>query len=232
MIEENLTQAPNEEEGDVDVSKHLEESKSSEETKAPEESSERETEEEENTEPESTETEAGVTAKQMLRGYTQTRQELSAIREELNEMRRAKSPDYVDDERPLTKKDLTEWEVEKVKKQEEIDKKNLQRVDDDLDELRVQGIIKSEADEKALINYALAQKKAGRIKDLITAGHDWFELQEAKKSGAKVVAEAKTKVKQEAGSKIGTSSKTTTDKEEGFNYEEIHKTDLYGLISE
>ena len=67
MTEENLTTAPNEEEPVEEVSQ--------EETEDTEESPERETVEGENTE-----TEAEVTAKRMLQGFTQTRQEMADIK--------------------------------------------------------------------------------------------------------------------------------------------------------
>lgn len=214
-MENDLTPAPTEEETVEEVSQ--------EQTEATEEAPEGETVEEEKTEePETVQepTQADITAKQLLKGYTQTRQDIGEIRTILNDLK-GKKDEFVDEDKPLTKKELMEWEEAKERSKRESEQKVNQQIQDQLDDLRVRGVIKSKADEEAIFEYAISERKQGKNKDLITAGLDWQALQEAKREGGKVVAKAKTQVKQEAGSKVGTSQKTAST-EQGFDYKEIH----------
>jgi len=164
-------------------------------------------------------------AQALQKGYTLTRQELSEIKknqEAINEALKGinKSNEFQDDDAPLTVKGFLKLQDEQRRVKLEEDQKVNRQIDSQLDELKARGIIQSKADEDAVIEYAISQKKQGKNKDLMTAGLDWKDLQEAKREGGKVIAKVKTQVKQEAGSQVGTSQKSTGT-EQGFDYSEI-----------
>lgn len=176
-------------------------------------------------------------AQALQKGYTLTRQDMAEIKRNQQAIQEAlskinESKEFVDEDAPLTVKGFLKLQDEQRNIKVNEDRKINQQIEDQLDDLRVRGVIKTKADEDAVLNYAISEKKQGKNKDLITAGLDWQELQKAKLEGAKAIAQVKTKVKQDAGSKIGTSQKTKIEKEEGFNYEEIHNKDMSELISE
>ena len=173
----------------------------------------------------------------LQKGYTLTRQELAEIRRNQEGIQEAltklnKKDEFTDEDRPLTVKEFLKLQEEQRDTKIREDQRINQQIDTQIDELRVRGVIKSKEDEDAVLNYAISEKKQGKNKDLITAGLDWQELQEARKEGGKVLAQAKNKVKQEEGSKVGTSQKTKTEREQGVNYEEIHTKSLDELASE
>ena len=212
MTEENLTTAPNEEEPVEEVSQ--------EETEDTEESPERETVEGENTE-----TEAEVTAKRMLQGFTQTRQEMADIKrnqEAINEAlaNLSKKEDFSEDE-PLTVKTYLKMQEEQRTRQQKEQERVNAMIDGQVNDLKARGIISTKQDEDELMSFAVKHK----ITDLYRAAEIWAELQEAKKLGGKAMAQAKNKVKQEIGSQVGTSSKTTVE-EQGIDYNEIRNKSL------
>ncbi len=107
-------------------------------------------------------------------------------------------------------------------------------IDDTLAQLRIEGIIGNriaerinketgkkeifDPDQEDLIQYAIDKKEL----DLLKAAERWQEIKEAKEEAKKEIA--KTKTRQEEGSKVGTSSKMS-EESKGVNYETIHNTD-------
>lgn len=87
-----------------------------------------------------------------------------------------------------------------------------------LAQLRVDGTIKNDAEEKEFVNFALKIQEP----DILKAGRAWQEVKQAKEEARKEVLKAKTK--QDEGSKVGTSSKGT-EENKGINYEQIHNMD-------
>jgi len=164
-------------------------------------------------------------AQNLQKGYTMTRQDMAVIRENQQRIQEAlesikKDREGGDDEEeePLTiKKFLNIQEQQRKEKQTEDVRLN-QEIDRQLDELRVQGIVKTEEDEKALLDFAVKRK----IANLSNAAVQWKEIEDAKKEARKegLKEGLKGKVKAEAGSKIGTSQKAGT-KEQGIDYDEI-----------
>ena len=159
----------------------------------------------------------------LTKGYTTTRQDLSAFRDEilskLEELGEARKEEFGEDwqeEKPLTKKDVMEAiaEYEQSKAQENSYYEQL--VDDQLAELRTQGIITSAKDEEDLLTFAAEHK----ITDLSQAAAIWQEVKEVRQAKKAL----KSKVKGEAGSKVGTSEKTHPG-EQGVSYKEVHFKD-------
>jgi len=94
-----------------------------------------------------------------------------------------------------------------------------------LNDLRVQGIIKTEEDEKALMDFAVKKK----ITNLSEAATRWKEIEDARKEGLKQGLKGKVKV--DTGSKIGTSKKTGI-KEQGVDLGEIRSKSIEELAEE
>jgi len=160
----------------------------------------------------------------LQKGYTLTRQDMAEIKRNQEAIQEAltamgKKDDFGDDE-PLTIKSLLRLQDEQRQKQEKEQQRVNGIIESQVNELRAQGIVHSKQDEDDLMTFAVKHK----ITDLLKAADIWSELQEAKKVGGKVLAEAKNRVKQEAGSQVGTSQKTTVA-EQGIDYEEIRRKD-------
>ena len=164
-------------------------------------------------------------AKGLQKGYTLTRQEISEIRNNLDEIQsaiqelRSRSSEEtfgVEEEKPLTKKDLLEILDERERKKAEETGYYEKLVDSQIADLRVQGVITSDADEEDLLQFATEHK----MTDLSQAAAIWKEVKEARK----LKETLKSKVKGEAGSKVGTSEKTNVG-EEGVSYKEISRKD-------
>ena len=172
-------------------------------------------------------------AQALQKGYTLTRQDMAAIRENqeriqeaLEEIRKDKRDEFSGgEEEPLTVKKLLDLQSQQRKIKEAEDVKLNQRIDRQLDELRFQGVIKTEKDEKELLDFAVKRK----ITNLSDAADRWKELEDAKKEGIK--EGLKGKVKAEAGSKVGTSQKTGT-KEQGIDYDEIASKEMEDFARE
>ena len=207
----------------------------------PEEAPEEETPEEELGEGEPAEPEkepataesAMALAQALQKGYTLTRQDIAAIRENqekiqeaLEEIRKGEVDEFgAGEEEPLTVKKFLDLQSQQRKTKEAEDIKLNQKIDRQLDELRFQGVIKTEKDEKELLEFAVKRK----ITSLSDAAARWKELENAKKEGIK--EGLKGKVKAEAGSKVGTSQKTGT-KEQGIDYDEIASKDMEDFAQE
>jgi len=161
-------------------------------------------------------------ARAVQKGYTTTRQDMALITENqekiqqaLEEIKKGKADEFGGgEEEPLTVKKFLNLQEQQRQTKTAEDKKINRRINSQLSDLRVQGIIKTEEDEEALLNFAVKRK----ITNLSDAASRWNEIKEAKKEGMK--EGLKGKVKADAGSKVGTSQKTGT-KEQGFDYGEI-----------
>jgi len=166
-------------------------------------------------------------AQALQKGYTITRQEMAEIREnlntvqsalsELNKRKQEEQGGYSDEEEPLTVKKLLEMQNQEKAKKQQDDAKIDRIIDSQLADLRVQGKIKTKEDEYKLLNYAVAHK----ITNLDDASDRMEEVENARKEGRKEAA--KGKVKEEAGSQIGTSKKTETGEQGGVPYSEMKK---------
>lgn len=198
----------------------------------------------ETAEPESEESEeSAVTPEQAMelaqalqKGYTVTRQEMAEIRQNqeviqsaLDELSKKKGEEYgenLGDEEPLTVKKLLEIQNQQEAATKKEDVKIDKLIDSQLNDLRVQGTIKTKEDEDKLLNFAVDHK----ITELSVAANLMAEIKNAKGEEKKVAA--KSKVKQEAGSQIGTSKKTETIEQGEIPYEKIAGKSMEDIIEE
>ena len=170
-------------------------------------------------------------AQNLQKGYTMTRQDMALIRENQEKIQEAleklgrKDDLDEDQDEPLTVKKYLEMNERQRKAKESDDVRLNQRINRQLDELSVQGIIKTEEDKEALMAFAVKRK----ITNLSVAATQWKELQDAKKEGIK--EGLKSKIKADTGSKVGTSQKTRT-KEQGVDYGEIASKTIEELAEE
>ena len=171
--------------------------------------------------------------KGLQKGYTQTRQDMANILERLDKMESNKTApvkkedDYAYDYE--TDKSITPDEVNRIIEEREKAKqaevaKYQERIDSEINDLKVQGIIKSKEDEDAIVQIALKYKTP----DLIVASQIFTEINKAKIERKKVVAKGKAKA--ELGGKVGTSQKVVAKPTNGVNYNEIHGKGFYDLI--
>lgn len=217
-----------------------------EEVDAPKEEEEISTPEEEVDEQQSEETEIpkeevkedpAQMVKNLQKGYTMTRQELSEIKKSLEDLKQA--PQGVE---PASEPQT--WEELKTDLLSELDRRDVakaqqeiaQRQDLDnklqseIDDLRFSGKISTQAEEEELLKYAtdlIESKKLSYIPTL----HDAHNLLQEKKEAIKQGREegVKTDVKEEEASKIGKSSKAIGEERTTPSYDEIHNTDLFEL---
>ena len=170
-------------------------------------------------------------AKGLQKGYTQTRQEIAEMRENLqtivatlNKQSGAASGD--DDYVTVSKlKEILTEHNQSEAKAKEAEKTNADAyIDNCLVQLRADGVIKGKEDEDSLISYAISKKET----DLFKAADRWQEVKQAREEGKKETA--KTKAKQEEGSTVGTSLKAGSSEEQGINYTELKKMMARGEI--
>ena len=170
-------------------------------------------------------------AKGLQKGYTQTRQEIAEMRENLqtivatlNKQSGAASGD--DDYVTVSKlKEILTEHNQSEAKAKEAEKTNADAyIDNCLVQLRADGLIKGKEDEDSLISYAISKKET----DLFKAADRWQEVKQAREEGKKETA--KTKAKQEEGSTVGTSLKAGSSEEQGINYTELKKMMARGEI--
>lgn len=178
-------------------------------------------------------------AKGLQKGYTLTRQELAEIRDNINAIQEALSAlksssdigDFgIDEDRPLTKKELMETLAELERKKEEENTQKQKIVDKIIDDLKFEGTIKDDKEADKFIEFTLnAAKKAGLkevtpnyILSLVPA---WEKIKEAEQ----VKSSIKGKVKGEIGSKVGNSEKVNPN-EQGISWNEVHNKDWDELI--
>jgi len=170
-------------------------------------------------------------AKNLQKGYTMTRQELAELRQSqeatqtiLEELKKKKPDEYGVPEEPLTVTKLLELQKQQKAAATKEEAKIDQAIDSQLSDLRIQGVIKTKEDEEKLMNYAVKHK----ITDLSQAANIMAEVDTARKEGQKTAA--KSKVKSDAGSQVGTSKKNAGE-QGGVPYEEIAGKDMEDIIA-
>jgi hypothetical protein len=167
----------------------------------------------------------------LQKGYTLTRQDLSEIRENMTaiveSMNLQKKEAGEDKDAYVTVGKLEEVLSKQAEKEratkEEVSSKVDNYIDSALQELRLQGVVKSDAEEEELIQFALDKKEP----DLYKAAERLQEVREAREEGKK--GTSKAKAHQEAGSKVGTSQKTTEEQGKGVDIKRVKETDFFGF---
>lgn len=161
-------------------------------------------------------------AKATQKGYTQQAQQLAAIRENLEEiaglMNQRSGAEQGDDEYVTVsrlREVLAETQTQAQARQEQAN----QYIESALADLSAKGIVNGKDDENSLLQFALKVKEP----DLIKASVSWREIKAAKEEG-KI---AKKQIRQEEGSKVGTSAKAGASKEQGVSYRDIKKMDWF-----
>ena len=171
-------------------------------------------------------------ARGLQKGYTQTRQDIADIKANLEQIvatQNAKSGAQEGDNEYLTVAKAREIITGALDAQRESQIANSRKADEiietGLNALRADGVIKSKADEQELIQYAVDIGET----DLSKASKGWQKYKSAKDEGTKEAA--KKGVKQEEGSKVGTSSKTTAEGEQGkgVDIHTIRRTGWYNF---
>jgi len=164
-------------------------------------------------------------AQALQKGYTITRQEMAQIRENLEsvqsaltELGKKRTEEYGGEEdEPLTVKKLLDMQKQEGLRKQQDDTRLDRIIDSQLADLRVQGKIRTKEEEDKLLTYAVVHK----ITNLADAADRMEEVENARKEGRKEAA--KGKVKEEAGSQIGTSKKAETGEQGGVPYSEMRK---------
>jgi hypothetical protein len=162
----------------------------------------------------------------LQKGYTQTRQEFAQTREEIQGMIdtfNAKSGAQSGEEEYLTVGKLKTILAEQGIQQEQRKAQADSYIESTINQLKVEGRITTKEDEDALLTFALKHQQP----DLLKAADLFDEIKSAKEEAKREVA--KTKVKQEEGSKIGTSSKANTKEQGGVDYQKMKKMDWYSF---
>jgi len=162
----------------------------------------------------------------LQKGYTLNAQALAKLNDrfdEIAENANQQSGAKEGDDEYVTVGKLKAILHEQVETAEKIKQQSNEYIANTLDSLKAQGIVKSKEDEDALLKYAVAKGEM----DLLKAADRWMEVQQAREEGKKVLVEKK--VQQEAGSKVGTSSKNSTEEQGGVDYEKIKRMDWFNL---
>jgi hypothetical protein len=158
----------------------------------------------------------------LQKGYTLTRQELSELKdslsqitEKLNQQSGAKEGE----DEYLTVGKLREILTQQNQVQSEAKEQQQRKINNYIEssiaDLTAKGVIK-EIDKEDLMKFAIKIKEA----DLFRAADIFNEIKQAREEGKKELV--KIKVKQEEGSKVGTSSKTG-EEQEGLSYSKIKR---------
>ena len=172
-------------------------------------------------------------AKGLQKGYTLTRQELAEVRSNLDAVKAAieesKNKDEFDEfgegEKPLTKAELLNVLSEWDQKKETAQQQKQAQVDRIIEDLKVEGMVKDDKEADLLIEFVLDSAKRAGLKSvtpdyILSVYPAWEKTKDIKK----LEQEVKTKVKREAGSKVGTSERTNPT-EQGVSYKEIRQKD-------
>jgi hypothetical protein len=164
-------------------------------------------------------------AKATQKGYTVQQQEIAQIKgilqtiaDTMNTQSGAKSGE----DEYVTVGKLKEVLGEIRYQEENVKQQANDYVQASIDSLKAEGVITSKEEEDSLLNFALRHKEP----DLKKAYDFWKETAEAKSEGKKEAL--KKQVRQEEGSKVGTSSKAEAGKkQEGVSYKEIKRMDWW-----
>jgi len=156
--------------------------------------------------------------KGLQKGYTLTRQEISEIRDNIaniaDSINKQTGAGEGDDEYLTTGKlrqILSQQNQEQEQRKNQADK----YIEDSLAGLRAEGIVNSKKEEDELLQFALEIKEP----NLSKAANIYGRIKNAKEDARKEVV--KTKTRQQEGSKVGTSSKTSEGESRGVNYDDI-----------
>lgn len=170
-------------------------------------------------------------ARGLQKGYTQTRQEIAEIRENLQSIAESLNKqtgasqgdeDYVTTGK--LKEILSEHTNQVAQAKEAEISKAESYLESTLTALKAEGIVKNKEEEEELLNYALAKKE----RDLVKAAERWQEIKQAKEEARKEIT--KTKERQKEGSVVGTSSKSGSTDEQGINYTTMKRMMARGEI--
>jgi hypothetical protein len=163
--------------------------------------------------------------KGLQKGYTLTRQEIGEIKgmiEELKNNPQSSEPSDDQDEYITVSKlkEILSQHTQNQANQQMAEREKADKyISDAITDLKAEGVIKSKEDEDSLLNYALEIKEPNLRKAIVS----WQRIKEAEAKGTRKAA--KTKARQEEGSRIGTSQKTGQPSE-GVDYNEIHNKDF------
>lgn len=164
--------------------------------------------------------------KALQKGYTETRQEFAQTKEDIQVMVNAinnQSGAKQGDEEYLTVGKMKEILAEQSSVQEQRRNQADTYIDKTLAQLKAEGRITTDEEKDALLNFALKHQQP----DLLKAAELYDEIKQAKEEAKREVA--KTKVKQEEGSKIGTSSKSGTGEQGGVDYQKMKRMDWFSF---
>lgn len=167
--------------------------------------------------------------KGLQKGYTLTRQELAEMREQLQEIVdriNQKTGAEEGDEEYITVGKLREILMEEYSRQiaesEEQKTRAEKYVSEKLADFRSQGLLSSQDEEDKFVSWAVNKK----LSDLDQAIERWVEIKQAREEGMK--SSEKTRARQEEGSKVGTSSKTT-EEQGGVDLKKVRQMDWFSF---
>jgi len=164
--------------------------------------------------------------KGLQKGYTQTRQDISAVREAISNAsvnKDGNKPEEGEDEYVTVKslkKVLHDLELNKNQAQEQQKLQAEAYIDSTMTDLEAQGVINSEQDRNDLMAYAVKIEEP----DLLKASRSWLEVKAVKAANKSKEDEDKTKERRKDASTIGDSSKTGGEPK-GVKYSDIKKMD-------
>ena len=161
----------------------------------------------------------------LQKGYTITRQEMAEVRDNIKAIADSLNKtqgtlpgddDYITESKL---KDILRSTTEAQAQEQYAQKERAQRyIDDAINQLRIDGVVRTKGEEEDLMRYAVEKKEV----DLFKAADRWQEVKQARLEGQRL--SAKAKAKQGEGSKVGSSSKVSSESK-GVNYEQIRNMD-------
>ena len=157
--------------------------------------------------------------KGLQKGYTQTRQDISEIKESLAKISQASERTEEDQDEYVTKSSfkslLGEHEKEKIAENQKIN----QQIQSAVTDLKEIGVVKNDKEADELMTYAVKNQ----IPNLYTAAAKWQTEKAATAQTDAVRLAAEAKAKQAEGAQVGTSQTTSTPESSGVSYAEIIK---------
>ena len=158
----------------------------------------------------------------LQKGYTITRQEFAEVRENLqsvaDSLNQKTGAEQGTDEYVTVgklKEVLAEYDQSKSQAQEARTQEADKQIERGLTELEADGIISSQKERDSLLQFAVDNK----IMDLNRAAAKWVKEQGSEKAKEK----AKTLIRQEEGSKVGTSSTNAGEESKGLDYQKVQE---------
>jgi hypothetical protein len=166
----------------------------------------------------------GELVKGLQKGYTLTRQDVSEMKDNVAtivDMANKQTGAVSGDDQFLTVGKLRELLQQQYNFQENAKSQADTYIDQSLAQLRAEGTISSDEEEESLLNFALKLHEPNLAKAAVA----FNEIKQAKEEGRKEAV--KSKVKQEEGSRIGTSSKASAGEQGGVDYAKMKKMDWH-----